>query len=213
MFEKIIENNKEEIKAIWKSKNKYVVLLDNISQKINKNNYLYLNDTEVFLVEEFFDEISTNNLEFIKKIKFSEIIYDPKDFLRPLKQLIEGGQVLGVHHSVRDILTAINSKLKKIDMHKKQILCNCYQAVLDSASAAIISRGYKVPLIEDIPKILKKNFVKEQLLEKIYAKLFDEIISKFKDFEKGNLITASGKEMERFYNDSFAFVERMKSFV
>ncbi|MEA3378238.1 MAG: hypothetical protein U9Q69_01225 [Nanoarchaeota archaeon] len=224
--EELLKEYNKKIQATWmiKGKEEFCILLNDLDETINLKEIEAVAESlqikckikrniKFYMVTDFFSKISNNDFATLKEIKDSMGIYDPSGFISSLRNLIEGGQILGLNNSVKEVLGDAKNKFKIIEGYKREVLYNCYQAVIDSAHAALLARGYSIPIIENIPKNLTKKFVKEKLLEKGYVAIFEDVMKMFNDYEFGKIKIISIKGLEEIFNDAMAFVERMKAFV
>lgn len=218
----------KNLKAVWMLKDdcrmEYCILIDNLQlppdrKKMDFDIASLKEKAKIDLkirkyeLTDFFNKVTSNDLGLCKEIINASVIYDPDDFFMPLKKMLEDGLILGTQESVMKIFDSAKNRFKNIESLKKQILHNTYKAVLDSAAAAFSARNYSMPVSSEIPSALKKYFVKQHILESVYASIAETVINKYKSFEHGNLRNISGKELGELHNAAYAFVERMNTLV
>lgn len=164
----------------------------------------------VFDSEEFFDRIMNNDIEALGKLMIYEVCCDETRFITPLKKLVDLGKVFGQKEPL-EIATKARNRFARIEMLKHDAIKNLYGAIITSANAALLSRGYSIPKINELPEHLKSCFANHDLLEKKYVKICDRIIEAYKNSQDDKATELW--EFSQLSYETEMFVERMKTLI
>jgi len=230
----IMKKHKKVIKSMW------LFTVDNISVSRDFTVILLLNDIEqkyniadisatikmaksgiekrygiklhagYYKVTEYFEKIMENDLDIFNELKNSIPIYDSGGFFRPLKKLLEKGEILGTKESLMRLGEGITAHFKNIHSMKLNIMENLFNAVVDSGQALLISRKYPIPLQTQIPEMLSNVFAGKDELDKRYIKYCRDIIKVYKDMEHETKKDLRGWELDILTKKAEEFVKRVR---
>ncbi|MEM3405807.1 MAG: hypothetical protein QW117_02430 [Candidatus Pacearchaeota archaeon] len=220
-----LKKYRKEIKAIWCVINKesedilICVLLDNLKEKKEKIkniqdwllNYKFSLEIKIYsyLLTDYFERIMKNDFYIINEIKNSLVIYDPSSLINPLKILINLGRIGKSSDSLLHLIMDTGSKMTEIRRIKIDILSNIYSAVIDSAQAFLLLKGYTVIIPSSIPALLK-NIEKRREITKIIISYFEDIFNTYKKYEHGEIKDISGKELDNLIKKADYFISYMQ---
>lgn len=230
----IMEKHKDVIKSMWlfsvedvsKSKDFTVILLLNdlehkykisdISSTVKKAKKIADEKHDIKLhagyykVTEYFNKVMENDLDVFNELKNSIPIYDPSGFFRPLKKLLEKGEIIGTKESLMRLGDSISGRFRTIHSMKLNILENLFNAVVDSGQALLISHKYPIPLQTQVPKMLEDALSKEGIIEKRYIKYCKDIIKTYKEIEHEDKKDIRGYELDELTKKATEFVKRVR---
>ena len=227
----ILKVHADEIKVIYFNKGselKISVILDDVSRdfldtkKIGINlerlksalekHYAVKLITEMHEQSSFFEHLMNNKLALFEEIKNASIIYDPSNFLIPIVLLIMNNKVFGTQESLFELTLNARIRFDKIEIFKAEILRMSYNAVVYSAQASLIARNFRVPGVNDVGTMLKDRFVKQDLLEKEYPEIYEDVISAYNAFQAGKK-KLSWEEVAFLVKNTEDFVKRLATLV
>ena len=84
-----------------------------------------------------------------------------------------------------------------------------YWAMVDSSHAALMAYKIVPPSPENIPELLKTNFVDKKILSKEYLQWFEDVRKKEKAILYGETTKLSGKELDELQHKSEDFVNKL----
>lgn len=160
--------------------------------------------------EEFFEKILDNDIDALETLRESEIATDPTRFITPIKILVDSGKVFA-QKELLEITAKARERFVHIDALKHEAIRKLFGAIVTSANAALLARGYSMPTIKDLPDFLKECFVKHDLLEKKYAKICERVLEAYI-----NINSDKAMELWEFSQLSYEteiFIERMKTLI
>jgi len=206
---KILKKHGTKIKSIMLDQSKMVVIASRDKNEIKK----YVNslglDCEVRLDLDCMKEIFNGDREFYETLRSSEIVYDPKHFIDPVKEMIISGKMHGTREATIQRFISIGEIFKKIDMIKHKILDNMYTSCVELSQALIIEKKGIICKPKEIVKKLKRYFVDTKILEKKYLEIAQDIIKIYKDIEHGKARIPDGIEIDVLQRKAEAFQERI----
>ncbi len=230
----IMEKHKDVIKSMWlfsveeisKSKDFTVILLLNdLEYKYNVNEISNtvkeaknIADKKFgiklhagyYKVTEYFEKIMENDLDVFNELKNSIPVYDPSGFFRPLKKLLERGEILGTKESLMRLGDGITTRFRTIHSLKLNILENLFNAVVDAGQALLISKKYPIPLQTQVPDFLDSLVKKDDMIEKRYIKYCRDVIKVYKDIEHEDRKDIRGWELDILSKKAGDFVQRVR---
>ncbi|MBN2101717.1 MAG: hypothetical protein JW716_02500 [Candidatus Aenigmarchaeota archaeon] len=229
----IMKDHKDIIKSMWifsvedisKSKDFTVILLLNdleheyklgdVAKTVKEAKKIALDKYEINLhagyykVTEYFEKIMENDLDVFNELKNSIPVYDPSGFFRPLKKLLEKGEILGTKESLMRLGDGITARFRTIHSLKLNVLENLFNAVVDSGQALLISKKYPIPLQTQVPEMLETLTKNDGIIEKRYVKYCKDVISVYKDVEHEDKKDIRGWELDILSKKAGDFVQRV----
>lgn len=166
--------------------------------------------TEILVLdaEEFFEKLMDNDLEALEKLRLSDVCSDVTRFITPIKKLVDSGRNFGQKETA-EITTKARTRYARIDALKHDAIKKLHGAMIVSANAALLARGYSIPVNHDLPSILKECFVRHDLLEKKYLKICNRLLDAYKRANNGKSVELW--EFSQLSYETEMFIERMKT--
>ncbi len=158
--------------------------------------------------EEFFEKLMDNDIESLERLRLSDVCYDNNRFISPIKALVDSGKVFGQKEPL-EMTSVARQRFAQIDSMKHDAVKKLYGAIITSANAALLARGYSIPPTNDLPQYLKECFVKHDLLEKKYTKICERIIYTYKKANDNQPFELW--EFSQLSYETEIFIERMKT--
>ena len=157
----------------------------------------------------FWDEVRAGEPLVINVIRYGEPIIDLGGFFDPLKVLLARGKI---RPSPEAVYTTMERSLKHLARANGSILGSVegfYWAMVDSSHAALMAYKIVPPSPENIPELLKTNFVDKKILSKEYLQWFEDVRKKAKAILYGETTRLSGKELDELQHKAEDFVNKL----
>jgi predicted nucleotidyltransferase len=171
-------------------------------------------NVQVWLLTDFWERVKDAEPVAFTFIRDGIPLYDRGAFL-PWKSLLRMGRIKPSPESV-DMFMSTGDKLK--DNVNKRIfdvlVHDIYWGVMHPTQGMLMLYGLAPQNVYDTSKSFRETFVvKEKLIEKKYADIFDEIVIKYyKGFEHGKVKVGdiSGTDVDRLFKNSIDYIARLK---
>ena len=141
------------------------------------------------------------------------IAFIDRGFFEPLQILLLNGRIRPSREAVQ---TYVNMAYSSLNLSKSNVdtaIVDLYWACIDSAHAALMSRG-EVPVSpSQVADELNKKLVKNKLLEKRYVDIMSHMYELSKKILKREVSNLSGKEYDKYFKYTDDFVNRMTKIV
>jgi len=157
----------------------------------------------------FWDEVRAGEPLVINVIRYGEPIIDLGGFFDPLKVLLARGKI---RPSPEAVYTTMERSLKHLARANGSILGSVegfYWAMVDSSHAALMAYKIVPPSPENVPELLKTNFVDKKILSKEYLQWFEDVRKKAKAILYGETTRLSGKELDELQHKAEDFVNKL----
>lgn len=168
-------------------------------------------NVQVYLLTEFWEAVKDAHPVMFTFIRDGIPLYDRGTFL-PWKSLLRMGKIKPSPEAV-DMFMSSGDKLE--ENITKRILdiavIDIYWGVLTPSQGILMMFGLAPPTPRETVRLLREIFVeKEKLLEPKYAKILEEIVTYYKDFEAGKNKKMTGVELDKMSKDALDFMKRLK---
>lgn len=200
----LVNDLKASEEIIRKIKNECLKIDKEIEKKINIVVHI-----SIVKLSEYFREIIQNKIDVFIEITRAFPIYDPSGFFRPIKRLVEKGEIRGTKESMMKLISEVRQKIDEANKIKLSCLSSIYSAVVDAAEAALLVRGISFYIPKQLPPLLQKTFLKEKKISKKTLDVFNKIYNAYKDYEHENKII-SGEELDKLIADAYTFIDEMQ---
>lgn len=167
-------------------------------------------EIRIFEPDEFFEKIMDNDAEALETLRFSEVSFDNGRFITPLKALANSGKVFGQKELI-EVTNKSRERFAKIDMLKQEAVKKLFSSIMLSANAALIARGYSLPIVNELPEHLKECFVRNDLLEKKYLGICERILEAYNKVNDDKPFELW--EFTQLSYEAELFIERMKTLI
>ena len=132
----------------------------------------------------------------INIIRYGEEIIDFGGFFRPLRILLQEGKI-------KPTAEAIYTSLERAPMHlanskraEMSSIEGVYWAMVESAHALLIAGKITPASPEQIPELLRQNFVNRKLLSDKYVVWYSDVFKLYKDIAHGNIMDVKGQSID-----------------
>lgn len=168
-------------------------------------------NVQVYLLTEFWEAVKDAHPVMFTFIRDGIPLYDRGTFL-PWKSLLRMGKIKPSPEAV-DIFMSSGDKLE--ESINRRILdiavMDIYWGVLTPSQGILMMFGLAPPTPKETFRLLREVFVeKEKLLEEKYAKILEEIVMYYKDYEAGKHTKMSGTDLDKMAKNALDYTKRLK---
>jgi predicted nucleotidyltransferase len=168
-------------------------------------------NVQVYLLTEFWEAVKDAHPVMFTFIRDGIPLYDRGTFL-PWKSLLRMGKIKPSPEAV-DIFMSSGDKLE--ETINRRILdiavMDIYWGVLTPSQGILMMFGLAPPTPKETFRLLREVFVeKEKLLEEKYAKILEEIVMYYKDYEAGKHTKMSGTDLDKMAKNALDYTKRLK---
>lgn len=149
-------------------------------------------------------------------VTFTEIrdgipLFDPSGFFIPMKKLLLQGRIPGTKEAMKSLLEEAPLRLLKIErVSMGRIVNELAAAVVDAGQAPLLLVGVAPPTARELGEKLKIHLVDKEFLEAEYVRYYEEVFGYMKAVEHGEVQHISPEEIEKLFDKTEKFVERME---
>jgi predicted nucleotidyltransferase len=164
-----------------------------------------------YLLTEFWEYLREGNPVLLDIMRTAIPIYDTGFFL-PVQMLMKAGAIKPSKEAIDKHIFVSGELLKLVrDTLTHKLTYDLEQAVVSSSQAVLMELGYRPPAPNEVPKFVREVLVeKEKVIERKYADYVEQIIEMYKDIEHKRKRKMSGRELDKYYQMTQEYVERMK---
>lgn len=168
-------------------------------------------NVQVYLLTEFWEAVKDAHPVMFTFIRDGVPLYDRGTFL-PWKSLLRMGKIKPSPEAV-DMFMSSGDKLEE-NINKRILdiaVMDIYWGVLTPSQGILMMFGLAPPTPRETVRLLREVFVeKEKLLEEKYAKILEEIVFYYKDYEAGKHKSMSGVELDKMAKNAIDYIKRLK---
>ncbi len=166
---------------------------------------------QVYLLTDFWENVKEAQPVIFTFLRDGVPLYDRGTFM-PWKQLLQMGRIKPSPEAIDMYSQAGDQVLDRVSMKFKEMAMeDFYWAALTTSQAAIMIYGLPPPTPKECSDVLRHIFVKkEKLLDDKHVKILERLVKVRKDLEHSKLKKVSGKLLDELYDDTEAFLTRMK---
>lgn len=142
-------------------------------------------------------------------IRYGEAIIDVGGFFNPLKILLDQGRIKPTPEA---IYTALNRAPDHFRRSKYAVLSSIegmFWAMVDSSQAALMAHKISPPSPEQIPILLKENFVDSGKLKMDYVIWFRDLYTLHRSIVHGEVNNIKGNEIDVWHKKTEEFLSKM----
>ena len=141
------------------------------------------------------------------------IAFIDRGFFEPLQILLLNGRIRPSQEATQSYVNMAYSSLNRSKSNIDTAIVDLYWACIDSAHAALMSRG-EVPVSpSQVATELDEKLVKNKLLEKRYVDIMSHMYELSKKILKREVSNLSGKEYDKYLKYTDSFVSRMTKII
>lgn len=168
-------------------------------------------NVQVYLMTEFWESVKDANPVIFTCIRDGIPLYDRGTFL-PWKLLLRMGKIKPSPEAIDMFMSAGDKVQESVERRMMDIMVyDIYWGVLTPSQALLMLYGMAPPTPKDTVTQIKEVFVeKEKMLESKYAKILDEIVTFYKDYEHDPKKRVTGTELDKFFKDTVDYMKRLK---
>ncbi len=158
----------------------------------------------------WWDSLRSGEPWVITSLKDAYIIYDPSDYITPLKSLINQGRMTGTKEKAQALIERAPYRYKEAQrMMLDEVTEELLSAMVETAQAVLMFFGVAPPAARDIPKELRKNFVSRGLLKEKVADCIEDFYETTNKINHREITKLSGKEIKKLLNRAILFIDKM----
>ena len=157
----------------------------------------------------FWEELRAGEPLVINILRYGEPLIDVGGFFDPLKVLLAKGKIRPTPEAIFTTMERSGSHLGRANAHILNSVEGFYWAMVDSSHAALMAYKIVPPSTENVPELLKTNFVDKKILSKEYLQWFEDVRKKAKAILYGETTRLSGKELDELQHKAEDFVNKL----
>ena len=161
----------------------------------------------------WWDDMMKGDPVVINVLRYGDALIDFGGFFAPLRLLLKEGKIRSTPESIYTLLQRAPGHMTRARQSMVAVADGLYWTMVDSAHAALISKGVMPASPEEIGDVLTKHFVDEKMLKSKYVKGYDEIRSALKDIAHGGRARIKGKDLDRWFEMADDFLAEMARLV
>ncbi|MCA9485417.1 MAG: nucleotidyltransferase domain-containing protein, partial [Nanoarchaeota archaeon] len=167
-------------------------------------------NVQVWLLTDFWQRVKDAEPVAFTFIRDGIPMYDRGTFI-PWKRLLQMGKI---KPSAEAIDLFMKEGDRTDDLIKRRMLdslVDVFWGVVTPTQAMLMLAGHGPPVPKVLVQEVKKVLVdEEKLMSAKELKTLEKVVKMFKDYEHGTLKNVSGKEIDALYDESRAYVKKMK---
>lgn len=145
----------------------------------------------------------------INIIRYGDVLIDSGGFFNPLKALLLQGRIRSTQEAVYVTLERAPTHLLRSKATKIGAIEGAYWCMVDAAQAALITVGKLPPSMENIPSMLREEFVNKGMLKSNYANAFRDLYDLHKGISHGAIHEIAGKDIDEWQKVAESFLNEM----
>ena len=157
----------------------------------------------------FWDEIRRGEPLIINVLRYGEPLIDLGGFFDPLKILLAKGKIRPTAEAIFTTMERTGAHLGRANLSILSSVEGFYWAMVDASQATLMAYHIIPPSPENIPELLKLNFVERKMINKDMLDWFMDVRKKAKEVLQGEIKKINGKDLEDIQRKSEAYVYRM----
>jgi uncharacterized protein (UPF0332 family)/predicted nucleotidyltransferase len=168
-------------------------------------------NVQIYLLTDFWESVKDAHPVMFTFIRDGVPIYDRGTFM-PWKALLKMGKLKPSPEAIDMFMSMGDKTVKRAKMAMLDILVHdIYWGVLTPAQAMFMLHGLPPPTHKEVLNgAFRKKFVtEEKMVEPKYAKILEEIVGLYKDYEHEKLKEIKGEKLDRLLKDTEDFLKRM----
>lgn len=146
-------------------------------------------------------------------LRNGEAMIDFAGFFEPLQFLLNQGKIKSTPEAVYNCLQRAPMHIARSKASELNSIEGLYWAMVDSAHAVLISANLSPPSPEEIPMILRNNFVSNGKLKMKYVVWFRDLLMLHKSIVHGQIRDLKGVEIDTWQERTEEFLKIMAELV
>ncbi|RLI96616.1 MAG: hypothetical protein DRP00_05090 [Candidatus Aenigmatarchaeota archaeon] len=158
----------------------------------------------------WWDSLRSGEPWVVNAVKEAWILYDPSDYITPLKSLIKQGRIAGTREKAEALIERAPFRYKEaLRIMLEEITEELLSAMTETAQAVLMFFRVAPPAAKDIPKELRKNFVRTGMLKEGVVEYFEYVYEIADKIAHREITKLSGKEIKKLLNRAVLFIDKM----
>ncbi len=149
----------------------------------------------------------------INILRYGEAIIDVGGFFTPLKSLLLKGKIHSTSEAIYAALQRAPSHLSRSKSAEMSAIEGIYWCMTDSAQAALMTAGKIPPSPEQIPLMLKEEFVDKKMLNMDAVKSMRDLYTIHKGILHHEIADVKGADIDRWQETAEKFMKDMTSII
>lgn len=141
----------------------------------------------------------------INILRYGEALIDNGGFFNPLKILLQEGKIKITHEAIYTILNRIPHHIIRSKLAKMSSIEGVYWAMIESGQALLMTVKILPPSPEQVPSLLKENFVDKGLMKMKYVTDIIDVYELHKKIIHGEIKDIDGKVIDEYQNKAEEF--------
>ncbi len=146
-------------------------------------------------------------------LRYGEALIDSGGFFNPIKMLLIDGKIRSTPEAAYAALQRSPMHLARSRAAEMGAIEGVYWAMIDSAQAALITAGKIPPSPENVPIMLKEEFVERGMLKEQAVNALRDLYKIHKKIEHGEISDIKGVEIDMWQETAEKFVSDMTSII
>lgn len=186
---------------------------EELGKIIAKNPYnkeLHINTVKLTT---WWEDLMRGDPIIINIIRYGESLIDIGGFFNPLKVLLQEGKIKPTVESIYASLQRAPQHLVRSKQAELSAIEGVYWAMVDSAHALLIAAKIMPPSPEEIPTLLKDNFVSKRILDMKYIKWYKDVFALHKSIAHGQIYDIKGQDIDIWQERADEFIRVMAALI
>lgn len=149
----------------------------------------------------------------INVLRYGDVLIDYGGFFGPLKILLAEGKIRPTPESIYTLLQRAPGHMTRARQSMLAVVDGLYWTMVDSAHAALISKGVQPASPEDVARALRRHFVETKMLKEKYVKYYEEVFGIVKGLAHAERIRIRGKDLDEWFGWADEFLGEMARLV
>jgi len=186
---------------------------EELGKIITQNPYRKSLHVNTVKLSTWWDDMIKGDPVVINVLRYGDALIDYGGFFNPLRVLLKKGKIRSTPESIYTLLQRAPGHLNRARGSMMGVVDGLYWTMVDSAHAALISRGIQPASPEHVARDLRKYFVVEKLLKKKYVSYYEEIHDVAKGIAHGEVVKIKGKDLDEWFSMTDDFLGEMARLV
>ena len=161
----------------------------------------------------WWDDLMRGDPVVINVIRYGESMIDFGGFFEPLKFLLLKGKIRSTPEAIYSCLERAPQHFARSKVSELGSIEGLYWTMVDSAHAALISRGVLPPSPEHVPVNLKDTFVASNELKMKYVSWYRDMLIFYKQISHGEIKEIKGQDIDVWQAKAEEFMREMARLV
>ncbi|MBN2095385.1 MAG: nucleotidyltransferase domain-containing protein [Candidatus Aenigmarchaeota archaeon] len=138
------------------------------------------------------------------------VVYDPSDYVTPLKTLINQGRIHGTREKAQALIERAPYRLKEarrvlLEDITAEMLC----AMAETAQAVLMFYGVPPPAAKNLGFELRKYFIDTKMLDPRAVEYYEDFFEFTEKISHGEITRVTGKDIKKHLQRAVYFIERV----